>query len=112
MRLPNCPDICKVEPRSIKDYGECYNEYLADDRNGGNLNDNGKYHCSIVGPMIFPLRDLSQVVPATLHIMLGIVLLLYNLLVDDCKKLYGLEGEEQVRKIDQVIRSGNLHHSN
>ena len=82
----------------LTDYGECYNENLADDWNGGNLNANGKYHCSVVGPMIFPLKDLSPVVPATLHIMLGIVLLLYNLLVDDCKKLDRLEGEEQVRE--------------
>ena len=57
---------------------------------------------SVVGPMLFPLRDLDQVVPATLHIMLGIVLLLYNLLLDQCRKM-DLEGfvtvEEQKEKM-------------
>ena len=41
--------------------------------------------------MMFPLETLIQVVPASLHIMLGIVLLLYNLLLDECKRI-GIDG--------------------
>ena len=67
------------------------------------MNENGKFHYSVVGPMLFPLRDLDQVVPATLHIMLGIVLLLYNLLLDQCRKMDLEEGfvtvEEQKEKM-------------
>ena len=67
------------------------------------MNDNGKYHCSVVGPMLFPLKDLMQVVPASFH-MLAIVLL-YNLLPDECKKIDLAEGfhtfEEQKAKLSE-----------
>ena len=42
------------------------------------MHENGKYHNSMAGPMLFPLKHLDQVVPASLH-MLGIVHLLYNI---------------------------------
>ena len=68
------------------------------------MNDNGKYHNSVVGPMIFPLNSLDQVIPATLHILLGVVLLLYNLLLEECKRIDvevgGDEMIEEQRKID------------
>ena len=37
--------------------------------------------------MIFPLENLDQVIPASLHILLGVVLLLYNLLLNYCKEI-------------------------
>ena len=61
------------------------------------MNANGKYHFSIVGPMIFPLNDINQVVPATLHILLGIVRLLYNLLLNECKSIDVAEGGESLK---------------
>ena len=79
------------------------------------MNDNGKYHCSVVGPMLFPLEDLMQVVPASLHIILGIALLQYNLLLDECKKIDLAEGfrafEEQKAKLskDWEIASLEVH---
>ena len=36
---------------------------------------------------MFPLKDIDQVVPATLHIMLGVVLMMYNLLLKECKRI-------------------------
>ena len=47
----------------------------------------GIYHHSVVGPTMFPLKDIDQVVPATLHIMLGVVLMMYNLLLKECKRI-------------------------
>ena len=95
--LPHTPKHCEIERRSIPDYMENYNENLADGRNHNNMNENGKHHNSVVGPMLFPLKDLDQVVPASLHIMLGIVLLLYNLLSDECKKIDTIDGEEYLQ---------------
>ena len=103
--LPHIPKACPADLRSKTDYLENYNETLADGRSNGNMNENGKFHYSVVGPMLFPLRDLDQVVPATLHIMLGIVFLLYNLLLDQCRKMDLEEGfvtvEEQKEKLSQ-----------
>ena len=62
------------------------------------MNANGKDHFSVVGPMIFPLKDINQVVPATLHILLGIVLLLYNLLLKECKNIDEAEGRERLKE--------------
>ena len=58
------PDACLTERCSIRDYEENYNENLADNRNNNNMNEHGKRHCSVVGPMIFPLNELDQVRPA------------------------------------------------
>ena len=83
---PHTPLDCPVEKRTINSYVEDYNANLADCRNNKNLHENGKYHHSVVGPMMFPLKDIDQVVPATLHIMLGVVLVMYNLLLKECKR--------------------------
>ena len=37
--------------------------------------------------MIFPLINMEQVVPAVLHILLGDIFLLYNLLLDKCQQI-------------------------
>ena len=84
---PHTPQHCEIELRTIEDYQQNYNENLSDDRSNHNMHENEKYHNSIAGPMLFPLKHLDQVVPASLDIMLGIVLLLYNLLLDKCKKI-------------------------
>ena len=86
--LPHTPKACLADLRSITGYLENYNEN----------------HYSVVGPMLFPLRDLDQVVPATLHVMLGIVLLLYNLLLDQCRKMDFEEGFVTVEEQKEVIR--------
>ena len=87
------PESCPTELRSIQQYYENYNENLADYRHGNNLCVNGKYHYSVVGPMIFPLKSIEHLVPASLHINLAIVLVLYNLLLDKCKYLDSIEAE-------------------
>ena len=85
------------------DYHEDYNENQADDRNNSNVNANSKYHFSVVGPMIFPLNDLSQVMPATL--------LIYNELILDCQELDEAEGQDQLQE-QQTQLSEEWHHWN
>ena len=64
---PHIPLNCQVEARSVKDYLENYSENLADHRHNNNMHENGKYQNSVVGQVIFPVRDLNQVVPASLR---------------------------------------------
>ena len=68
-----------------------------------NLNDNGRYHFSVVGPMMFPLVTLDQVVPPSLHIMLGVVLLLYNLLLKECRDIDKEEGNLQIQENEKKV---------
>ena len=49
----------------------------------GNLRARSKFHNSVVSPVIFPIISLDNVVPPVLHIMLGVVLKLYKLLLKE-----------------------------
>ena len=57
-----------------------YNKNFIDDRAGGDLHKTGKYHESVTGKVIFLLKSLSQVVTPNLHIRLGTVLKLSQIL--------------------------------
>ena len=85
------PDNCGIPLRTIAEYSDYYNGNLADTRNGGDMRVNGKNYYSVVDQMIFPLNTLCNVVPATLHIELGITLLLYNLILSVCKSMDELD---------------------
>ena len=61
-----------------------FDENLQDNRNHGNRRKNGHEHNSIAGHMIFPINDLDNIVPAILHIHLGIVLELFEDLEKCC----------------------------
>ena len=90
--VAHTPQNCPTEMRTVGDYHENYSENLGDNRNRNDLRENGKYHNSVAGPMIFPLKCLKNLVPASMHINLGVVLLLYNLLLKKCKDLDAEEG--------------------
>ena len=45
------------------------------------------HHNSVAGPMIFPLKSIENLVPASLHINLGLVLYLYDMLLGECKRI-------------------------
>ena len=83
---PHTPENCPVELRTVRDYHENLAENYLDDRNHGDRHKNGKFHCSVVEEMLFPLTDLNRLVPAVLHINLGITVLLYDQLVAECRK--------------------------
>ena len=95
---PHNPENCQIDLRTIEHYHLSYNENLCDDRNGGNTRENGKHHFSVVDKMLFPLQNLACVVPPVLHILLGITLLLFNLLLQSCQEL---DEEENWRDTDQ-----------
>ena len=83
---PHTPLSCPIEERNIQDYVRNYNENLVDDRNDNDMRKHGPDHFSVIAPMLFPLKSLKQLVPPGLHIMLGVVLLIYNLLLQMCQK--------------------------
>ena len=43
---------------------------------------------------MIPIHSLDNVVPPVLHITLGIVLRLFNLLVDECRKLDNVDNSK------------------
>ena len=60
---------------------------LSDDRAGGSLRKTGKFHQSVCSLVIFPIKTVENVVPPVLHIMLGIVLRLFNILAGICRDI-------------------------
>ena len=74
---PHSPDTCEFEVRTVSDYQENYYENLSANKG---LRDDGKHHNSVVNAMLFPIANLDNVVPALLHIHLGIVLALFVML--------------------------------
>ena len=100
---PHTPNHCYAEKRTVVSYLKNYKENLIDHRNDGNMRKNGAQHFSIIVPMLFPLSSLSQVAPPGLHIMLGVVLLLYNLLLEKCKQYDNVENSDQLLADKQRI---------
>ena len=96
------PENCDIELRTIEHYQLNYNENLCDDRNNGNPRENGKYHCSVVDKMLFPIQDLGCIVPPVLHMLLGITLLLYNFLLKCCQGLDEAEHNDELNSGNRV----------
>ena len=53
----------------------------------GNVNRKGKHHSSIIGSPLIPIISLSNIVPPVLHITLGIVLKLFEMILSEVRKL-------------------------
>ncbi|XP_065678677.1 uncharacterized protein LOC124819115 [Hydra vulgaris] len=85
--MPHTPANCNILRRTIQSLESAYNENLCENRQDGNLRTLGKFHNSIIAPVIFPIITLDNVVPPVLHIMLGVVLKLYKLLLKECETL-------------------------
>ena len=101
--MPHTPESCPTSIRSVKHYAESYNENLSDSRNGYNRRENGKYHYSVIEQMLFPIKSLDRVVPPGLHIMLGIMLNIYNLILDECRRIDEKEKESKNEEHQQEI---------
>ena len=65
---PHTPKSCPTEIRTIQDYHKSYNENLADERSNNNMNGNGKFHNSVIGPMIFPTQSMDNIIHAFQHL--------------------------------------------
>lgn len=78
-KKPHTPQQCgaKCLERDNEDYFGNFLNNLADDRKKGDRAKKGKFHGSVVGKALFPLKYLFRLVPPILHIMLGIVLRLF-----------------------------------
>ena len=111
---PHTPQSCPTELRTIESYENFYNENVCETRREGDLNATGKYHGSVVRRPIFPLLNLDNLIPPVLHITLGIVLKLFNMLESATKNLdaptkkvpakikYEKELSEALKKLTQV----------
>ena len=89
---PHSPLHCKdISPREIEQLTASYAGNLSDDRAGGLLRKTGKFHSSVCNLMIFPIKTVENVVPPVLHIMLGIVLRLFNMLTGICRDMDSVE---------------------
>ena len=75
--MAHTPEYCPVVERTMEDLEASYNEILTDDRAGGDCHKTGKFHESIIHAVIFITKTLSTV----LHIRLGTVLKLYQILL-------------------------------
>ena len=75
--MAHIPENCPIVERTMASY----NEMLTDDRAGGDCHKTGTFHESIIHAAIFPIKTLSQVVTPVLHIRLGTVLKLYQILL-------------------------------
>ena len=106
--VPHTPDNCKTALRDIKHYNGMFIENTCDDRNNNNNRKNAKFHCSVIQKMLFPVADLTYVVPPGLHITLGITLKLFNLVNKECRDL----DEETAQSNEDEVRHRNELNSN
>ena len=60
-----------------------------------------KDHHSICGPFIFPIQSVDQIVPPSLHILLGITLVGYNMLNEDCKAIDAISHRQERSDIEE-----------
>ena len=82
--LPHTPERCQVYLRTVEETDEHHLAHVTDDGMEGSgraMAARGKLHKSIVISPVFPIASLGNVVPAVLHITLGIVLKLYKMLL-------------------------------
>ena len=108
---PHTPEDCShVVRRTIKQIKLDYTENLVDSRNNSDMHKNGHDHNSICGPLLFPIHTIDQVVPASLHILLGVTLVGYNLMNDECKAIDGEQNSDTTDDENAWI-SASLAHS-
>ena len=84
------PEDCLILERTIEDLEASYNENLVDDRAGG-LHKRRKFHESMISRPLFPIKSLCHVVPPVLHIELGKVLRLYQILLSKTQEKDNME---------------------
>ena len=86
--MPNTPETCPLVLRTVDEIREHHVANVVDDRINGSdraMALRGKLHKSILSGLVFPISSLGNVVPPVLHITLGIVLKMFNMLVKHVK---------------------------
>ena len=85
---PHTPNDCpEIGRRTIEDIESLYCENLAEDRQLFDARATGKFHGNFYNRAIFPILSLDNIVPPVLHIMLGVILKLFNLLLSRCREI-------------------------
>ena len=82
---PYTPENCKIELSEISDYMENFIAVVSE--KVVNVNRKGKHHSSIIGSNLIPITSLSNIVPPVMHITLGIVLKLFEMILCEDRKL-------------------------
>ena len=72
--MAHITENCSIVEKAMKDLEASYNEMLADDRAGSDCHKTENFYQSIIYAAISPIKTVSQVVTAVLHIKLGTVL--------------------------------------
>ena len=103
---PHTPESCKIELREISDYMENFIANVVDDR-VGTVNRKGKHHFSIIGTPLIPITSLSNIVPPVLHITLGIVLKLFEMILSEVRKLDCNRITEVQKEIEKEWEAGS-----
>ena len=67
------------------------------------MNGNTKFHYSVIEKMLFPIHDLDYVVPAVLHMVLGITLRLFNMVESELMELDGI-----CKTVEEINRRAEL----
>ena len=70
----------------------------------GNVNRKGKHHSSIIGSPLIPITSLSNIVPPVMHITLGIVLKLFEMILCEDRKTVNTS----LRPKKRLKRNGRL----
>ena len=103
---PHTPENCKIELRGISDYMENFIANVVDDRIG-TVNRKGKHHSSIIGTPLIPINSLSNIIPSVLHITLGIVLKLFQIILSEVRKLDCNRITEVQKEIEKEWEAGS-----
>ena len=72
----------------------------------GTVNTKGKHHFSIIGTPLILITSLSNIVPPVLHITLGIVLKLFEMILSEVRKLDCIHITEVRKKKEKEWEDG------
>ena len=84
------PEDSSILEPTIEELEASFNEKLVDDRAGG-LHKRETFHESTISRLLFPIKPLSHVLSCALHIKLGIVLKLYQILLSKTQQKDNIE---------------------
>ena len=97
---PHTPKSSKIELEEISDFME---NFLANVANMvGTVNKKGKHNSSIIGTPLIPITPLSNIVQPVLHITLGIVLKLFEMVLSEVRELDCNQITEVCKKVEKA----------
>ena len=95
MSNPECQFPDRTPDGIDRDYHENVN-----DKRAGNVRTRGKFHNSIVGPRLLPLRSQYHFCVSSLHIGLGLVLRMMEYIEIDCDMIDGTKNVDDLAELE------------